>query len=287
MTGLPGYNFPAFEEATRRLRAIGHRVISPAEHDEDAGWVEIERDDFGGILDVRKLASFDWQEALAWDVDAIGSCDGVYFLPGWSRSRGACKEYEAAKRLGLLVLGAVAETPLVPVEQQPLVGLVGYAQSGKDTFAQYLGYQRLAFADALKELALAAHPALRMSVPEKGWEWVKKDLPGGREFLQDLGVGVRDVLGADTWVRAAFAKYDPTLPTVFTDVRFPNEIEAIRGRGGVIVRIERVGHQPPNNHVSEFAWQSTEPDFVIRAESGDLKGLSLQAYLLDADLREQ
>ena len=43
-----------------------------------------------------------------------------------------------------------------------ILGLVGRKQSGKDTFAQRLveehGYTRLAFADPLKAVALAANP---------------------------------------------------------------------------------------------------------------------------------
>jgi hypothetical protein len=52
----------------------------------------------------------------------------------------------------------VDERSATEVTHQPLVGLVGYARSGKDTFAAALGYRRLAFADPLKELALAVNP---------------------------------------------------------------------------------------------------------------------------------
>jgi len=294
MTGHPNYNFPAFAEATARLRFQGFNVISPAEHDEAMGWVVVERDPWGGILSAtkREEGAFDWATALAWDLEAIDRCDCIYLLPGWSKSRGATKEYEHAHRTGKVLLGAVAEAADRVMAHQPLVGLVGYAQSGKDTFATALGYRRIAFADPLKRLAVACNPGLAdvetcklaSRVEEMGWEQVKRLYPDAREFLQDLGVGVRDILGADTWVRAAFAQYDPTQATVITDCRFPNELRAIKDRGGVIVRIERPGVGPVNAHVSEHAWGSVAPDYVIE-NGGDLEHLRRQAEELDRALR--
>jgi uncharacterized protein DUF4406 len=294
MTGLPGLNFPAFAEATARLRLAGHEVISPAEHDEEEGWVTVTRDPYGGILTVTKDGEFSWDEALDWDLDQMAWCDGIYLLPGWSHSRGACREYWFAQDRGLALLGAFGEAPTATVVPRPLVGLIGFAQAGKDTVAGLLGYQRIAFADPLKALALACNPIfqarisyhhLTQIVGTFGWEYAKSQVTGVREFLQNLGVGVREHLGPDTWVEAAFRSYDPTQPTAFTDVRFPNEVAAIRDRGGSIVRVTRVGLKPPNNHVSEQLVSTIEPDFELRANEGDLNSLAAQTKKLDAWLR--
>lgn len=166
-----------------------------------------------------------------------------------------------------------------------LVGVMGYAQAGKDTFGKALGYHRIAFADALKELALQSDPDIKYWVEEKGWEWAKARLPGCREFLQDLGVGARNVLGPNVWVDAAFLRYDPAVPTVVTDVRFPNEVEAIKGRGGVVVKVVREGHKPPNNHVSELYVDEAPVDFVIEAPYNGIPNLQEQARRLDEHLR--
>lgn len=178
----------------------------------------------------------------------------------------------------------------------PLVGLTGFAQAGKDTFANFLGYRRLAFADKLKELALACNPRfedrdgdgyrLRTWVADDGWEYAKSSVSGVREFLQDLGIGVREILGQDTWVEAVFAQYDPSVATVITDVRFPNEIAAIKERGGKIIQIVRPGVRAPNNHVSEFAWQDERPWCRISNDQ-DLSWLGLMARSVDYELRRK
>lgn len=139
----------------------------------------------------------------------------------------------------------------------PLFGLIGYAQSGKDTFAGFLtGFHRIAFADALKSVAEFMNPVITPEYERlskylvAGWEDAKTR-PGVREYLQNLGLAMRSYAGESVWVDAAFKNYDPALPTVFTDVRFPDELTAIRDCGGQIIRIVREGQNPVNNHVSE------------------------------------
>lgn len=138
------------------------------------------------------------------------------------------------------------------------------------------GYRRFAFADALKRAALATNPtvvltpddvtrlgpdraprgtlryweprpvALADLVAAVGWDDAKA-CPAVRTLLQRLGVAMRENVGPDVWVRAALAEYQaatidayPEAPrAVFTDVRFSNEVEALRGIGALVVRIVR------------------------------------------------
>lgn len=81
MTGLPDNGYPAFDEAARRLRALGFEVENPAENAPPPcgtwlGWMR---------MAVRQLAL----------------CDEVAFLPGWMSSRGAGAEFGLARDLGL------------------------------------------------------------------------------------------------------------------------------------------------------------------------------------------
>lgn len=68
-----------------------------------------------------------------------------------------------------------------------------------------------------------------------------------REFLQKLGTeAVREGLHTNAWVNALFADYKPPKMSernpsnwVITDTRFPNEAQAIKDRGGIVVRVNR------------------------------------------------
>jgi hypothetical protein len=74
-----------------------------------------------------------------------------------------------------------------------------------------------------------------------------------RVLLQRLGSDVgREMFGEDFWVEQAFKGLGDE-DVVFTDVRFPNEAEAVRGRGGVVWNVVRPGVGVANGHVSECA----------------------------------
>ena len=85
-----------------------------------------------------------------------------------------------------------------------------------------------------------------------------------RQFLQELGTdAMRMGLHDNVWVNALMADYN-AIPTdrarggwdwpcwVVTDTRFPNEAEAIESNGGFIIRVDRPGVTPINNHPSEI-----------------------------------
>lgn len=87
MSGLPQFNFPAFDAATKRLRELGWEIISPAEIDdeEDAGVARSSKDGDP------KSANRTWGSFLARDVRIIADegVQAIVFLPGWTDSRGA------------------------------------------------------------------------------------------------------------------------------------------------------------------------------------------------------
>lgn len=133
-----------------------------------------------------------------------------------------------------------------------LVGVSGAARHGKDTVAQVLvedfGFVRVGFADALKKLAIEVNPTipghgrLRSLVLDQGWEEAKV-YPEVRRLLQDLGVGVREVIGPDAWVTAVSRTLQESLAKdiVIPDVRFPNEADFIHDQGGQLWLVNRVG----------------------------------------------
>jgi hypothetical protein len=85
------------------------------------------------------------------------------------------------------------------------------------------------------------------------WEGLKERAPGVRVLLQRFGSDVgREMFGEDFWVGQALKGLGDE-SYVFTDVRFPNEAEAVRGRGGVVWNVVRPGVGVANGHVSECA----------------------------------
>lgn len=64
-----------------------------------------------------------------------------------------------------------------------------------------------------------------------------------REFLMKLGTeAIRDGLNKNSWILALYADYRPLISNwIVTDVRFKNEAEALKERGGILIRIERPG----------------------------------------------
>lgn len=150
-----------------------------------------------------------------------------------------------------------------------IVGISGKAESGKDTAAGFIAAvypraRRVAFADALKIQAIKiwvaeggqgeAHPyRLLVRGDLLGDAQVltlannlKIGSPAFRTFLQDYGHLRRETDGADYWIKQAFAHHEKVngqRPMLITDVRYKNEAEAILKRRGILLRIERPGHQ--------------------------------------------
>jgi hypothetical protein len=74
MSGLPDYNFPAFDTAARRLRDVGYTVINPAEN---------------------------W--GAATHIHQVLLADGIATLQGWGLSLGARLEVDIADNVGIPV----------------------------------------------------------------------------------------------------------------------------------------------------------------------------------------
>lgn len=171
-----------------------------------------------------------------------------------------------------------------------IFGLTGVAQVGKDTAAKALiesGYRRVGFADALREMLYALNPLiptsgvdvdergeiipasavtrLREVVDVFGWEGAKQSKEV-RELLQRLGTEAgREILGENIWIDTALGEFDyfKTNKIVVSDVRFDNEAEAIRRRCGVVVKIERPGFAPINNHASDAGISAELIDHIV------------------------
>lgn len=166
-----------------------------------------------------------------------------------------------------------------------IIGISGKAGSGKDTVAQiiqFLNFQEdfpevhttfrnrpytfwnqewriLKFAYAVKEVA-----SLLTNIPVEDFEKSEvKAMSLGkdwnymtvRDLLQKIGTdAIRDNVHENAWVNALMSQYREGDNWIITDVRFFNEANAIKERGGVLVRLNRQSDVLINaNHPSETA----------------------------------
>ena len=105
MTGIPEFNFPAFDAAAVKLRDLGYVVFNPADNDRDkygfdpTGMTSLEEvaEVAAHGLDRRKVLADD----LAW---ICTEADVVCVLPRWHRSSGARAEAAAARALDIPVI---------------------------------------------------------------------------------------------------------------------------------------------------------------------------------------
>lgn len=214
-----------------------------------------------------------------------------------------------------------------------IIGIAGFQGSGKDTIADYLqniyGFKRDSFANTLKDAVAAVFGWDRellegRTTESRTWReqvdpwWAERlNMPNltPRYVLQVWGTEVaRKSFHDDTWIASLENKLRKTSnDIVISDVRFPNEISAIKRAGGIVIRVTRgpepewyelakiVNQGPDGNtmwrlsknqletyqvHASETAWIGTDFDAVIDNNSDGLDNLYAQVKRLVQDLRD-
>lgn len=153
-----------------------------------------------------------------------------------------------------------------------VIGLAGLKGSGKSTLATEMTarhrYHLVKFAGPLKRMLSS------LGLTHHQIEGVDKETPSWmlcgrtpREAMQTLGTEWgRECIGADFWVRCwteSVRALGVDARVVVDDVRFENEVAAIRSFGGEIWRIERPG-LTPDGHVSETGILALPVDRVIQ-----------------------
>lgn len=189
-----------------------------------------------------------------------------------------------------------AEFPKLEVARParpPMIGLCGYMGSGKDTVGALLtmiGYEMIAFADALKR---EAYRALMDEEPWPGeqradllnaWEtcrpseiYAKPTSPAARTILQYWGTEYRRAQNVQYWVNALANSLRPGVLYVITDMRFANEAQFVHANGGQVWMVDRFNEAPGigiTGHSSE-KFEGVYPDLSV-VNKGDLKALAAE-----------
>jgi len=192
-----------------------------------------------------------------------------------------------------------------------LIGITGKAGAGKDSVANILvdryGFKRYAFADAVRDVALSINPIIMTNwqadersgklrlcdarladyVEVHGWDWSKRNIPEIRRLLQVIGTEAgRQVMGENVWVDIIVNKYvnDGYPNGVVTDMRFPNEFEAIADNlDECTLKVVR----PNNPDAIEAKHSSEQYDFDTRytiMNDGTLEdlGKAVDDFLIEA-----
>lgn len=162
-----------------------------------------------------------------------------------------------------------------------LIGIAGLARSGKSTAADHLVRNHLlehyAFADPLRSGLMEI-----FNLDPDDFEGAKKEQPvdwlgrSPRELMQSMGTEwARQLVHPDVWVKIAEQNLNYLQNTlssvvgfVVSDVRFENEADFIRQRGGTIIHIARPAAPAVNPHVSEAGVHAKPLDLIIR-NTGD------------------
>ena len=165
-----------------------------------------------------------------------------------------------------------------------IIGLMGFIGSGKGTVGEILvndyGFQKIAFADALKdavsEIFQWPRDMLEGNTIESR-EWREKiDSWWSQRFgyevtprliLQQMGTdSLRSNISDNLWISALERRLKRDTNYVITDVRFENEIQFINKINGTLIWVKR-GSTPTkeelkNLHKSETEWYNSMPYYL-------------------------
>lgn len=184
--------------------------------------------------------------------------------------------------------------------QPLLLGLAGSMGSGKTTVADHFAREHgfhgpLNFADPLKDALCAM-----LGVDRDALEVLKRSndpVFAGRSVryaLQTLGTEWgRQNIAPDVWLRlmdrhlGQIESWQPCpAGMVIADIRFENEADFIRARGGIVIHVRRdlQDDEQASTHISEFPVAIHEDDFTLRND-GSLQDLYRAADNLVARIR--
>jgi len=160
-----------------------------------------------------------------------------------------------------------------------LIGIAGKADVGKDTLGEFLKehyfFYQYAFADPIKKAASIMFDIPLVDFYDKQKKEEINPYWGfsPRYIAQILGTDFgRNTFRRDIWLKRAEAEMQKVSSLqngmVITDVRFPNEVDWIHERGGIIIKLAADWSTKVLEHESEsYELELTENDFFYCNDS--------------------
>lgn len=165
-----------------------------------------------------------------------------------------------------------------------LIGITGHKFSGKSTVAnmlsEMLNYKTDSFARPLKEIVCALSGCTMEQledydfkenevVPEHLWAFCANEKHNYRSLLQGMGDYLRS---KNTNIFIDSVLVGDTSNLIISDCRFPNEAEAIKKRGGIIIKVVRDSVVSDDTHQSETHIDEIKATYII-PNNGSLETL--------------
>lgn len=102
MTGIPAFNYPAFDAAALALREAGYFIVSPSEIGDPALREAALRSPDGNAKDYERQTGMTYTDFLVRNTRVVADqVRGLVLLPGWDRSIGTKTELWVAGLFGL------------------------------------------------------------------------------------------------------------------------------------------------------------------------------------------
>lgn len=230
-------------EGLNELVKAGHRIqIWTCRHslalDNAKNWLDLHGVPHERINENCPVLIEQWGETRKMSADVYIDDKNLGGLPIWGDIPNAVQRQVAQIEVG--------EQRVKFLKLPQIIALSGKRGSGKDTVANLIEragpwafFEQRLFAGKLKRFAqeLTGHQDMfsqegkTLFLPDWG-------MTAG-ELLQRLGTdAIRDGLHTDAWVLACFAGMRKDQHYIITDCRFPNEAEAIKAKGGFVLRVE-------------------------------------------------
>lgn len=173
-----------------------------------------------------------------------------------------------------------------------IIGLCGFAGSGKTTAAKYLiekyGFERLSFASPVKDVSslifgwdrarlegVTPEDRAWREAPDARWSSLMGVDYTPRMGLQLIGNGIREVVHPNVWVELAIRQIS-TIPIsskiIFDDVRYVNERSYLRAAGAKLYTVHREGARglefPSPEHTG--LWNEATEDCLLSTTNTNL-----------------